>query len=39
MKVGEKPNRPDEEKKGQGGRKAVGVSPQKNTLKNYFRKA
>lgn len=39
MKVGEKPNRPAGEKKGQGGRKAVEVSPQKNTLKNYFRKA
>jgi hypothetical protein len=39
MKVGEKPDRPAEEKKGHSGRKVVEGSPQKNTLKNYFRKA
>jgi hypothetical protein len=39
MKVGEKPDRPSDQPKGQSGKKAMEKSPQKNTLKNYFGKA
>jgi hypothetical protein len=39
MKVGEKPDRPLDQQTGQGGRRGVKKSPQKNTLKNYFGKA
>jgi hypothetical protein len=39
MKVGEKPDRPLDQQRGQGGRRGVEKSPQKNTLKNYFGKA
>jgi hypothetical protein len=39
MKVGEKPDRPSDQSKGQSGKKAMEKSPQKNTLKNYFGKA
>jgi len=39
MKVGEKPDRPLDQQRGLGGRRGMEKSPQKNTLKNYFRKA
>jgi hypothetical protein len=39
IKLGEKPDRPADQQKGQGGKKTVEKSPQKNTLKNYFGKA
>lgn len=38
IKLGEKPDRPADQQKGQGGKKTVEKSPQKNTLKNYLEK-